>query len=133
MSNRQRNVGIEFIWVDSSMEVSGNDSFIPQSSSTELTIEQEFIINKTLLTHESNRRVDCKILFQVMENVIFYASNSNSVYIILWFLSSFWQKNIPWSIIITKIYFLHVSGCWCAYSCFYWKFCFKGNFGARHL
>ncbi|KAM0059433.1 putative sieve element occlusion [Helianthus debilis subsp. tardiflorus] len=61
------------------MELSGNDSFTPQSSSTQLSIEQEFIISKTLLTHESDMiRVDCKILFQAMENVMLYASNSNN-------------------------------------------------------
>ncbi|XP_076905741.1 protein SIEVE ELEMENT OCCLUSION C-like [Bidens hawaiensis] len=61
------------------MELSRNDSFTPQSSSTKLSIEQEIIINKTLLTHESDgQRVDCKILFQVMENVMLYASNSNN-------------------------------------------------------
>ncbi|KAI7748874.1 hypothetical protein M8C21_032795 [Ambrosia artemisiifolia] len=58
------------------MELSGNDS---SQSSTQLSIEQEFIINKTLLTHESDRnRVDCKILLQAMENVMLYACNSNN-------------------------------------------------------
>ncbi|KAK1438173.1 hypothetical protein QVD17_03977 [Tagetes erecta] len=58
------------------MEISGNDT---QSSSTELSIEQELIINKTLLTHESDgHHVDCRILFQAMENVMLYASNSNN-------------------------------------------------------
>nr|GFA00435.1 protein sieve element occlusion C [Tanacetum cinerariifolium] len=61
------------------MDFSRNDSFTPQSSSAELSIEQEFIINKTLLTHEVDRhRVDCKILFQAMENVMFFASNTNN-------------------------------------------------------
>ncbi|PWA76815.1 protein SIEVE ELEMENT OCCLUSION C [Artemisia annua] len=59
------------------MDFNRNDSFTPQSS-TELSIEQEFLINKTLLTHESDGcRVDCKILFQAMENVMLYASNPN--------------------------------------------------------
>lgn len=62
------------------MELSGNDSSTPQSSSTELSIEQELIINKTLLTHESDgHHVDCKILFQAMENVMLYASIINNV------------------------------------------------------
>ncbi|XP_024995357.1 protein SIEVE ELEMENT OCCLUSION C [Cynara cardunculus var. scolymus] len=58
------------------MKLTGNDHFIPQFSSTELSVEQEFIINKTLLTHEADgcRHVDCKILFQAMESVMFYAS-----------------------------------------------------------
>lgn len=59
------------------MDFNRKDSFTPQSS-TKLSIEEEFIINKTLLTHESDGcRVDCKILFQAMENVMFYASNPN--------------------------------------------------------
>ncbi|KAL7610232.1 protein SIEVE ELEMENT OCCLUSION C [Lactuca sativa] len=61
------------------MELSGNDSFTHQSPSTELSLQQEFIINKTILTHETNQHiVDCKILFQAMENVMFYASNSSN-------------------------------------------------------
>ncbi|KAK9052712.1 hypothetical protein SSX86_029342 [Deinandra increscens subsp. villosa] len=61
------------------MESSGNDSYTPQSSSTKQTVEQEFIMTKTLLTHESDEhRVDCKILFQAMENIMLYASNSNN-------------------------------------------------------
>ncbi|KAI3812439.1 hypothetical protein L1987_17148 [Smallanthus sonchifolius] len=61
------------------MELSGNDSSTPQSFSTELSIEQEFIMNKTLLTHETDvHRVDCKILFRAMENIMLYASNSDN-------------------------------------------------------
>lgn len=72
------------------MELSGNDSFTHQSPSTELSLQQEFIINKTILTHETNQHiVDCKILFQAMENVMFYASNSSNVYIITIVLDSF--------------------------------------------
>ncbi|KAI3728361.1 hypothetical protein L6452_16995 [Arctium lappa] len=59
------------------MESTGNDRFIPRY---ELSIEQEFIINKTLLTHEADvgRRVDCKILFQAMESVMFCASKNTN-------------------------------------------------------
>ncbi|KAJ9549509.1 hypothetical protein OSB04_022052 [Centaurea solstitialis] len=62
------------------MESTRNDRFIPQSSSTELSTEEEVIINKTLLTHEGDdgHRVDCKILFQAMESVMFYASKHTS-------------------------------------------------------
>ncbi|KAL8267098.1 hypothetical protein R6Q59_004442 [Mikania micrantha] len=61
------------------MESSENYGFTPQSSSTRLSIEQEFIIYKTQLTHESDEhRVDWKILFQIMENILLYASNSSN-------------------------------------------------------
>lgn len=68
------------------MELSRNDSFSPQSSSTELSIEQEFVLNKTLLTHKSDEHgVDCKILFQAMENVMYNASNIKNVSLLLSF------------------------------------------------